>query len=62
VYAEDLQATFAGFNFQIVRILLAMIMAPPSTESPGAGYGQGYSADVDTIREQEYPLINGTNI
>ena len=24
-----------------------------------AGYGQGYSADIDTIREQEYPSLNG---
>ncbi|KAJ6050125.1 hypothetical protein N7444_006841 [Penicillium canescens] len=23
-------------------------------------YGQGYSADTDTIREHEYPLLNGT--
>jgi molybdenum cofactor sulfurtransferase len=22
-------------------------------------YGQGYSADTDTIREHEYPLLNG---
>lgn len=24
-----------------------------------AGYGQGYSADVDMIRQQEYPSLNG---
>jgi hypothetical protein len=24
-------------------------------------YSQGYSADVDVIRDQEYPLLNGTN-
>jgi molybdenum cofactor sulfurtransferase len=25
-------------------------------------YSQGYSADVDIIREQEYPLLNGTSV
>lgn len=30
-----------------------------NAENPPAGYGRGYSADVDTIREQEYPLMNG---
>lgn len=24
-------------------------------------YSQGYSADVDIIRDQEYPLLNGTS-
>lgn len=38
-----------------------MIMEHSSTEPPLAGYGEGYSADVDTIREQEYPLLNGAN-
>ncbi|KAJ5175086.1 Molybdenum cofactor sulfurase [Penicillium canariense] len=33
---------------------------PTGAEHPQAGYGQGYSADVDTIREQEYPLLNET--
>jgi hypothetical protein len=27
-----------------------------------AEYGQGYSNDVDKIREQEYPLLNGMKI
>jgi hypothetical protein len=36
-------------------------MEPPSTERPLAGYCQGYSTDVDTIREKEYPLLNGTD-
>ncbi|KAJ5201997.1 Molybdenum cofactor sulfurase [Penicillium cinerascens] len=31
-----------------------------NAENPPAGYGRGYSADVDTIREQEYPLMNET--
>lgn len=30
-----------------------------NAENTLAGYGRGYSADVDTIREQEYPLMNG---
>lgn len=38
-----------------------MIMEPSSTEPSPAGYSHGYSADVDTIREQEYPLLNGMN-
>ncbi|OKP15219.1 Molybdenum cofactor sulfurase [Penicillium subrubescens] len=35
-------------------------MEPPSTTSPLAGYCQGYSTDVDTIREKEYPLLKDT--
>lgn len=31
-----------------------------NTENTLAEYGRGYSAEVDTIREQEYPLMNGT--
>src|SRR4051812_2911991 len=27
-----------------------------------AAYSQGYSVDVDIIRELEYPLLNGTSI
>lgn len=37
-------------------------MEPSSIEKSRAGYSHGYSADVDTIREQEYPLLNGMNI
>lgn len=33
---------------------------PPRTERPPAGYCQGYSTDVDAIRENEYPLLKGT--
>lgn len=29
------------------------------TDQPQLAYGQGYSTDLDTIREQEYPLLNG---
>ncbi|GLI77369.1 hypothetical protein PoHVEF18_005659 [Penicillium ochrochloron] len=35
-------------------------MEQPSTKSPLAGYCQGYSTDVDTIRETEYPLLKDT--
>jgi hypothetical protein len=31
-----------------------------NAENTLAEYGRGYSAEVDTIREQEYPLMNGT--
>lgn len=31
-------------------------------ESINPEYSQGYSADVDIIRGQEYPLLNGTNV
>lgn len=34
-------------------------MEPPTTQSSLAGYCQGYSTDVDTIREKEYPLLSG---
>jgi molybdenum cofactor sulfurtransferase len=38
-------------------------MAESDTERPiSAAYSQGYSVDVDIIREQEYPLLNGTSI
>ena len=38
-------------------------MAESDTEWPiSAEYSQGYSVDVDIIREQEYPLLNGTSI
>lgn len=30
-------------------------------ESVHPKYSQGYSADVDIIRDQEYPLLNGTS-
>ncbi|KAF3386714.1 Molybdenum cofactor sulfurase [Penicillium rolfsii] len=35
-------------------------MEPASTKAPLAGYCQGYSTDVDAIREKEYPLLNDT--
>ncbi|KAJ5895103.1 hypothetical protein N7495_006794 [Penicillium taxi] len=31
-----------------------------NVELPQSDYGRGYSADVETIREQEYPLLNET--
>lgn len=31
-----------------------------TSNPPQIAYCQGYSVDVDTIREQEYPLLNGT--
>lgn len=34
-------------------------MNVPSADQPPAGYSEGYSADVDAIRGQEYPLLNG---
>lgn len=33
-----------------------------SAEGPRTTYGQGYLADVDAIRQQEYPLLNGMNL
>lgn len=30
-----------------------------SAEQTSADYSRGYSADVDAIREQEYPQLNG---
>lgn len=27
-----------------------------------SNYSQGYSADVDIIRDQEYPLLNGISV
>ncbi|EPS30524.1 hypothetical protein PDE_05476 [Penicillium oxalicum 114-2] len=35
-------------------------MNVPSEDQPPAGYSEGYSADVDAIRGQEYPLLNET--
>lgn len=32
-----------------------------NAEQTSIEYSRGYSADVDIIREQEYPQLNGTN-
>lgn len=38
-------------------------MAEPGIHaSITAEYSQGYSTDVDTIREKEYPLLNGMDL
>lgn len=34
-------------------------MAAPDILESVPEYSQGYSTDVDTIREKEYPLLNG---
>lgn len=34
-------------------------MTAPASEPSQAAYSRGYSADVDKIREQEYPNLNG---
>lgn len=31
-------------------------------ENAQTDYCRGYSADIDTIREQEYPLMNGISL
>lgn len=34
--------------------------AVENAEQTPTDYSRGYSADVDAIREQEYPQLNGT--